>query len=142
MSKAYIPKALREKVAKQAKYRCGYCLTQARVVGEEMELDHLFPESLGGPTTEENLWLACTKCNETKNSRFVATDPESSELVGLFNPREQVWEEHFTWNEEKTIIIGLTPVGRATVVALGLNRQIRIMARKLWVGWGIHPPTD
>jgi 5-methylcytosine-specific restriction endonuclease McrA len=57
MSQKYIPKALRQKVAEQAKHRCGYCLTQEIVSGFEMEYDHLVPQSLGGQTVEENLWL-------------------------------------------------------------------------------------
>lgn len=48
---------LRERVSRQAGYRCGYCLTTEAVVGTPMELDHLLPESLGGLTEEQNLWL-------------------------------------------------------------------------------------
>ncbi len=33
MSSAYVPGDLRERVARQARYRCGYCLTQEAVVG-------------------------------------------------------------------------------------------------------------
>lgn len=29
-----------------------------------LEYDHLYPEALGGPTERENLWLACTRCND------------------------------------------------------------------------------
>ena len=38
------PKALCAKVAAQARYRCGYCLTAESIVGTSMELDHLIPE--------------------------------------------------------------------------------------------------
>jgi hypothetical protein len=50
MSRSRIPKALRAKVAAQARYRCGYCLTAESIVGTSMELDHLIPEALGGPS--------------------------------------------------------------------------------------------
>jgi hypothetical protein len=33
MSTAYIPNALRERIAQQAKYRCGYCLSAEAIVG-------------------------------------------------------------------------------------------------------------
>ncbi len=66
MSRSRIPKALRAKVAAQARYRCGYCLTSESIVGTPMELDHLIPESLGGATEENNLWLACSLCNDAK----------------------------------------------------------------------------
>lgn len=45
MSRSRIPKALRAKVAAQARYRCGYCLTAESIVGTSMELDH----DVGGP---------------------------------------------------------------------------------------------
>ena len=48
MSRSYVGKALREQVAREARYRCGYCLTSARVTGTRMEIDHIIPESLGG----------------------------------------------------------------------------------------------
>lgn len=52
-------RALFERVANQARHRCGYCLTRESIVGAPMEVDHLIPESKGGQTEEENLWLAC-----------------------------------------------------------------------------------
>jgi len=55
VSTTRIPAALRERVARQSHYRCGYCLTAEHVVGTAMEIDHLIPEAHGGPTAEENL---------------------------------------------------------------------------------------
>jgi 5-methylcytosine-specific restriction endonuclease McrA len=55
MSEERIPKALRQKITEQARHRCGYCLTSEFVVGAPMEMDHLIPFSLGGPTEESNL---------------------------------------------------------------------------------------
>ncbi len=55
MSQTYIPKKLRDRVAKVAQYRCGYCLTRAAIVGSPLEIDHLTPEALGGKTEESNL---------------------------------------------------------------------------------------
>lgn len=95
MSRTRIPKALRARVSAQARYRCGYCLTSESIVGTPMELDHLIPESLGGATEEENLWLACSLCNDAKGSRIASEDSLSGETVRLFNPRHQDWREHF-----------------------------------------------
>lgn len=55
MSKAHIPKALRNRVAEQAKYRCGYCLSQEENTGAPMEVDHIIPEAAGGKTVEKLL---------------------------------------------------------------------------------------
>ena len=63
MSSAYIPKELRRRVFRQARHRCGYCLSSEDVMGLSMEIDHLIPQALGGPTVEQNLWLACSACS-------------------------------------------------------------------------------
>lgn len=69
MSRDYIPRGLRDLVARTARHRCGYCLTQEAVVGTPMVIDHIVPESLSGPTEEANLWLACPLCNAHKCSQ-------------------------------------------------------------------------
>src|SRR5262245_52493089 len=115
MTRTYIPQALREKVAAQARHRCGYCLTAEAVVGTPMDFEHIIPRALGGLTEEGNLWLACSVCNDSKNNRIVDLDPLTGELVRLFNPRYQVWTEHFVWTPEGDRIVGMTPTGRATV---------------------------
>jgi hypothetical protein len=141
MSSTYIPQALRQQVAEQARYRCGYCLTSEAIVGTPMEIDHIIPESLGGPTEEENLWLACSLCNDHKSNRIAALDSLTGEIVRLFDPRRQVWLEHFTWTAEGDRIVGITSTGRATVATLHLNCPSLIRARQAWVSVGWHPPA-
>lgn len=142
MSTTRVPKELRATVAQQARHRCGYCLTSEAVVGAPMEIDHLIPEALGGATEESNLWLACSLCNDHKSKRIAAIDPMTNEFVRLFDPRRQTWSEHFQWNEQGNEIEGLTAIGRATVIALHLNRTSLVQARKLWIQVGWHPPKD
>jgi 5-methylcytosine-specific restriction endonuclease McrA len=142
VSGTYVPAWLRERVAEAARHRCGYCLTSEAIVGAPMEIDHLIPESLGGLTEEMNLWLACSLCNDHKADRMAAPDPVTGESVRLFNPRRQSWNVHFRWSEVGDRIVGLTPTGRATVVALHLNRPSLVKARQLWVTVGWHPPDD
>jgi hypothetical protein len=142
MSQTYVAKELRERVAVEARFRCGYCLTAQAVVGTPMEIDHLIPESLGGLTEESNLWLACSLCNDRKSNRIAWADPTSGEMVRLFDPRRQEWTDHFRWTASGDEIVGLTPTGRATVAALQLNRTALVEARRLWVFVGWHPPPD
>lgn len=142
MSRAYIPKTLRDRVRAQAKARCGYCLTSEAVVGSPMEIDHIIPEALGGPTEEDNLWLACSLCNQRKSSRIAGLDPLTGALTRLFDPRHQRWRDHFAWTEDGAIIVGITAEGRATVIALDLNRVSLVYARRAWVTVGWHPPKD
>lgn len=142
MSRSYVGKALREQVAREARYRCGYCLTSARVTGTRMEIDHIIPESLGGLTAEENLWLACSMCNDHKGNRIAAPDPLTGDVVRLFDPRRQAWPDHFDWSMEGDVIIGKTSIGRATIAAVRLNRVDLVEARRGWVSAGWHPPKD
>ena len=107
-----------------------------------MEIDHLVPEAQGGLTEEGNLWLACSACNTFKGDRTTVLDPLTGEIVPLFNPRQQHWEEHFAWTAAGDYIIGQTAIGRATVAALKLNRPLMVRARRLWMRIGVHPPQD
>ena len=51
-------------------------------------------------------------------------DPTTGTLVPLFNPRAQVWSEHFVWANGGTHIVSLTPTGRATVIALRVRFKV------------------
>jgi hypothetical protein len=135
-----IAPALRRRVAAQARSRCGYCLTQEIVSGVPLTVEHIIPIARGGRTVEENLWLSCRLCNESKGVLTEAVDPESGATVPLFNPRLQVWADHFAWSEDGTLVMGRTPTGRSTVDALSLNSELHIRARAIWVEAGWHPP--
>src|ERR671933_1816830 len=102
-----------------------------------MHIEHLIPLAAGGISGEENLWVACPLCNGAKGTRTHYPDPETGEEVPLFNPRRQVWREHCQWSESGMEIIGLTPCGRATVIALKLSTEYLTRARRRWVlaGW-------
>ena len=142
MNRPTITAGLRRQVAADASHRCGYCLSDETLTGAPLSIDHIMPLAAGGPTVRENLWLACRACNEFKRDRFVAVDPETGSLCPLFNPRTQFWFEHFIWSEDGVIVVGLTPTGRATVLALQLNRSILVHARRRWVLAGWHPPAS
>lgn len=107
-----------------------------------LDIEHLTPEAAGGPTTRENLWLACTRCNDFKGDRIEVADPVSGEIVALYNSRTQVWGEHFGWLPDGARIEGRTPTGRATVEALRLNNEFIITARRFWVEAGRWPPLE
>lgn len=107
-----------------------------------MTVDHIIPSAAGGTTTEDNLWLACRRCNESKGIQIKAADPLTGNVVNLFNPRKQDWHEHFEWSENGTKIIGKTPEGRATVFALKMNNIEIVTARRMWVSAGWWPPLD
>ena len=141
-AKKSISARVRQRVAEESRHRCGYCLRTEELMGMPMTLDHIIPEAAGGSSSEENLWLACRRCNEFKGTQTHARDPLTDRHVRLFDPRQQRWSEHFAWSEDGTEIQGLTPCGRATVVALQLNNPEIVVARRLWVSAGWWPPEN
>jgi 5-methylcytosine-specific restriction endonuclease McrA len=132
----------RDRLTAQAGYRCGYCRPSEKLTSTRLILDHLTPRKLGGSDDEDNLWPACPTCNEFKQARIDARDPDTGQVAPLFNPRKQRWNDHFAWIEEGRLIAGLTPTGRATVTALRLNRGLLVEARATWIAFGMHPPAE
>jgi len=61
-------------------------------------------------------------------------DPATGEVVRLFNPREDTWQEHFVF--EGSEVIGITLVGRATVNLLRMNAPHRVELRGEWLAEG------
>jgi hypothetical protein len=135
-----VPDELRAHIREQAGDRCGYCQSAQRYVFAPLEIDHLLPTARGGSDAEDNLWLACRMCNGYKADRTHGLDPVTGAEVPLFNPRHQVWAEHFTWSSEGVQVVGRSACGRATVIALQLNNVIAVLVRREWVAAGWHPP--
>lgn len=136
MAEPYIPAELRRLVAERANHRCEYCRAPAAFSSDNFTCDHILPRSQGGLTTADNLALACFSCNQHKSARLSAIDSVSGATVRLFHPRLQQWQEHFVWEEACTAMRGLTPVGRATVEALQLNRSGLVNLRRLLFSMG------
>lgn len=131
---------VRDRIREQADNRCGYCLSPQLLVLGPLEIEHINPLSKGGSDDESNLWLACRMCNNFKAAQTSALDPQTGQNVGLFNPRQDDWLDHFEWNEDGTHIAEITECGRATVVALQLNNIVATTVRRNWVEAGWHPP--
>src|SRR5262245_1280506 len=123
MTEPYVSAALRRLVVARAAVCCEYCWCQTKYAAQSFSIDHIIPRQAGGVTQDDNIALACQGCNGHKATRIMASDPVSGLVAPLFHPRQQRWGEHFRWSEDFTEIIGLTPVGRATVAALHLNRS-------------------
>lgn len=138
-----LPSQVVKRVREAARFRCGYCLAQQRYLTVRLEIDHVRPLAKGGTDEESNLWLACSICNGHKSDKTTGIDPETGNAEPLFNPRLQVWSEHFAWEADQVHLRGLTPTGRATVAALHLNDDAdALIARMNWVSVGWHPPKD
>ena len=138
----YIPIQLQRTFRQHFKNRCAYCQTSEALIATRFEMDHIQPRSTGGETCFENLCLACPHCNRHKSDRETFRDPESHQTVSLFHPQQQVWQKHFVWNEDSSVLLGLTASGRATLEVLEINRPALVHLRKLWRKFGEHPPKD
>lgn len=124
-------------VHERADYTCEYCQTAQRVIGQAMHVEHIDPKGGDHP---DNLCLSCPSCNLSKARATSAPDPLSGEIVPLFHPRTENWTEHFEWARNGTQLVGLTPVGRATIIRLKMNIPRIVEARSTWVRAGVHPP--
>jgi len=107
-------------VEERAGQRCEYCRMHQALQGATFHVEHVIPRSQGGYSEPDNLAWACPSCNLHKSDRTEVQDPDSNLLVPLFNPRRDQWSQHFRWEGYR--LIGKTPIGRATVFALDLNR--------------------
>ena len=127
---------LRQRVVKRASNCCEYCLLPESVSLHKHEPDHIVPRQHGGETEEDNLALACLRCNRYKGPNLGSLDPQTGRLVPFYNPRTQNWADHF--EIEGTLICPLTPEARVTVKILRLNDEERVMERQKLLDAGLY----
>lgn len=128
---------IREEVARRARFRCEYCRIHDLDAGFPHQADHVVSVKHGGQSGLDNLAYACAICNRRKGSDIASIDPITGELVGLFNPRQQRWSDHFRLDAEW--IIPVTRIGEATARLLGLNLTERLAERRLLQSLGRYP---
>ena len=63
-----IPRELRHKIFVRDGYRCRECGKSKDETS--LEIDHIYPLSKGGTTTEDNLWTLCRDCNQDKRDNI------------------------------------------------------------------------
>ena len=139
MSKSPPPAIVRQTVFLRAGGCCEYCASQAKFSPDSFSIEHIFPRSVGIIDDLDNLALSCQGCNNRKYIHTTAPDPITGELVALFHPRRQRWAGHFAWSDDFSLVIGLTPTGRATIEKLKLNRQSVVNLRRVLRDSGKHP---
>jgi hypothetical protein len=138
----YLPAALRRQLELADDHRCAYCRTSQANSGYPMVVDHVWPQSKGGQTELANLCFACYRCNLFKGSITERVDPLTGEETSLFQPRRHRWTDHFDWATDAMRLLGLTATGRVTVIALNMNNETILQARRNWVIAGWHPPRE
>ena len=140
MAKSRLAAKLKGAVAERACDCCEYCRSQAKFSPDSFSIEHIVPRASGGSTEMTNLALSCQGCNNRKYISVDALDPVSGRTVALYNPRRQQWTDHFTWSDDFTMMVGITPTGRATVDKLQLNREGVVNLRRVLFLADEHPP--
>jgi len=126
---------LEQTVRARAAGRCEYCRMPESASRLRHVLDHIIARQHEGATTIDNLAPCCGRCNQFKGPNIAGIDPQSSQISRLFNPRVDVWSEHFRY--EQAVVVGLTPIGRATVAVLAINMPLRVAARRVLIENGV-----
>ena len=132
---------IRRLVDGRAGGRCEYCRCPAAFSSSNYAVEHIHPRDLGGTDDPENLAWSCQGCNDYKAAVTEATDSATGEAAPLYHPRRQAWGEHFVWSSDWLTVLGRTPVGRATIERLRLNRPSVINLRRALIAVGEHPPA-
>ncbi|WP_417746287.1 HNH endonuclease [Rosistilla oblonga] len=129
--------ALRQTIWERAGKCCEYCQMPQDYDPATFEVDHIVPGKMGGESVEENLALACFKCNNHKGPNIAGIDPMDGSKAFLFDPRNDNWSQHFIW--DGPLLLGLTSKGRTTVALLQMNVGHRVSHRRQLITEGVFP---
>ena len=94
--RATFSKEERAAIAQSQRYRCMYC--GVRLTSDNLQIDHMYPVSRGGPNDDDNLQALCRRCNIRKGNH---TDEEFRdryyELVGDYMepPAQRIPQKYF-----------------------------------------------
>ena len=129
--------ATRILVRQRAGERCEYCLIRQEHYEATLHVEHIVAKQHRGSDDLSNLALACDHCNLHKGPNLAGINPESSQIVPLFNPREHLWTDHFELRG--AAVVGRTPAGQATVAVLAMNAPYQVDLRTDLIAAGQYP---
>jgi hypothetical protein len=119
---------------------CEYCLIHEDDTYFGCQVDHVISEKHGGPTSEDNLALACTFCNRYKGSDIGSIIWTTNTFVRFYNPRTDNWAEHFEL--DGIIIKPRTAIGEVTARILEFNNAERLLERETLQAVGRYPTPE
>ncbi|PWU14335.1 MAG: hypothetical protein C5B50_17295 [Verrucomicrobia bacterium] len=130
---------VRRQVRARAKRRCEYCRLPDWVeLAGPFHVEHIVARQHRGPDNVANLAWACSRCNLHKGTNLSGVDPDSSDIVRLFNPRQDRWDDHFEL--VGAVIRGRSAAGRATVWLFQMNAERRVEFRAELIEQGLWEP--
>lgn len=121
---------VRKRVAHRASYICEYCLAQDERSFIGFEVDHIISRKQNGSNEDSNLAYSCPDCNRNKGTDLASIDWNTREIVRFFNPRTDIWAEHFRLSEG--FIEPITIIGKVTVDIFRFNDKIRLPDRGIF----------
>jgi hypothetical protein len=131
---------LEQDVRDRAGGLCEYCHLPEAFQRLPFQMDHIIAEQHGGQMILENLANSCLRCNKRKGPNIAGIDATTGEVVRLFHPRRDRWEEHFAWHG--ATLVGLTPIARATIAVLAINHPSAVAVRVELIEEGVFPPPS
>ena len=139
MSTTYVSAELRRIVVARAQGICEYCLIHEDDTFFGCQVDHISSEKHGGPTQSDNLAYACLFCNLHKGSDVGTFIPGTQSLSRFFNPRTDLWNEHFALHADGITLVPLTEIGEATARIFRFNIPDRLEERQELRNIGRYP---
>lgn len=124
-----ISKATRKLIASRANFRCEYCRKPEIIANFSFHIEHIIGRQHGGTDNISNLAYACSWCNWKKGPNIATVLSEGGDLLPLFNPRTNIWLDHFV--VESGLLIGKTDIAKGTIKLLEMNTIELILERKL-----------
>ena len=119
---------IRAEVRRRAQYFCEYCkMPESATPFVAFHAEHIVARQHRADDSIGNLALACDRCNAYKGPNLSSVDPETDDIVELFHPRQQQWDDHFRLSSG--FVLGKTACGRATVKLLRMNAPRRVQLR-------------
>lgn len=107
--------------------KCSYCECDLTEESKYMEVEH-FEDKKHNPdkvVTWENLLPACKKCNGSKGTHDVISEPILNPYVN--DPREHLAMRFYRMR-------GLTQLGKNSIDVVGLNNQERLVLKRFEIG--------
>ena len=121
--------ATRQLVRQRASSRCEYCrMPQDATPFLAFHVEHIRARQHLEDDSPDNLALACPHCNFHKGPNLTSIDLATNDVVELFNPRQQLWDDHFALDGARNV--GRTPTGRVTSRLLQMNSDAQVKIRE------------
>jgi 5-methylcytosine-specific restriction endonuclease McrA len=89
-----VNQSLIRSVRARAKRRCEYCHIPDSAYASSFHADHILARQHGGESNLENPALACIHRNQSKGPNIAGRDPETGEVIPLFDSRSNSWVDH------------------------------------------------